>query len=443
MKNYRAYRPSDADYFEAAPAHWLVIPGMLALMENNRNNRGVKERQVLSLSYGEIIVKAEEKLIGLVPMSFETYQLAMPGDIIIRCMDLQNDKVSLRTGLVSDRGIITSAYLCLSAKEGFESRYIHYFLHFLDISKAIYKLGSGLRQNLSFDDFKRLPVLKPPYSEQLLIADYLDQKSAQINQAIQIKERQIERLKERMQILIQQAVTRGLDPTVPMKDSGVDWIDRVPAHWEVKPIMAVSDVIDPNPSHRNPEYVEEGFPFISTQEFYGFDKIEIDTPRRVSEKTVAEQEARCQFQRGSLVFSRKGTIGAVRVLPEGVRLGILDSLCVINPKCHVLPSFLFWALSANYLEAQYGSILRGAALPQLSVGRVRSLKIILPPKAEQEEISSYLRRECSRLSEGLAIQGRQIVALKEYKATLINSAVTGRIKVPGVVEPDMLDIEVA
>lgn len=335
-------------------------------------------------------------------------------------------------------GITSPAYSIYRLSRNHHTGFYNYLLR-TEIYRTEYKKrSSGVidsRLRLYTDDFYDIFSLIPPIIEQKEIARFLDLKSSQIDQAISVKERQIELLKERKQILIQQAVTRGLNPSAPMKDSGVDWIDRIPAHWDVKPIMAVSDVIDPNPSHRNPEYVEEGFPFISTQEFYGFDEIEIDTPRRVSEKTVAEQEARCRFKRGSLVFSRKGTIGAVRVLPEGVRLGILDSLCVINPKGSALPNFLFWSLSANYLEAQYGSTLRGAALPQLSVGRVRSLKIILPPKTEQEEISSYLRRECSRLSECLAIQERQISALKEYKTTLINSAVTGKIKVPGVVEP--------
>ena len=214
-----------------------------------------------------------------------------------------------------------------------------------------------------------------------------------------------------------------------MKDSGIDWIGQIPAHWEVIPIQGVGQVIDPNPSHRNPDYVVEGFPFISTQEFLEGGLIELDTPRRVSLNTVIEQEGRCKFKPGSLVFSRKGTIGAVRVLPTGVRLGILDSLCVINPNYKIDPNYMFWTLSADYLAAQYGAILRGAALPQLSVGRVRSLRIILPPLAEQRDIIIIMSREVEKIAGAIDIKKKQITALKEYKTSLINAAVTGKIKV--------------
>lgn len=436
VSKYQSLRPAEVDYLPSLPAHWNVEKGKWLFKKENRPVRQ-NDEVVTCFRDGQVTLRSNRRTEGFTnALQEHGYQGIKAGDLVIHAMDAFAGAIG-----VSDSdgksSPVYSACTPLSVKQT-NPYFYAYFMRDLALSGYLVSLAKGIRErstDFRFKDFGELLLPVPPFEEQSLIASFLDKKLTQIDGAIQVKERQIERLKERKQILIQQAVTRGLNPSAPMKDSGVDWIDRIPAHWEVKPIMAVSDVIDPNPSHRNPEYVEEGFPFISTQEFYGFEEIEIDTPRRVSEKTVAEQEARCRFKRGSLVFSRKGTIGAVRVLPEGVRLGILDSLCVINPKGSALPNFLFWALSANYLEAQYGSTLRGAALPQLSVGRVRSLKIILPPKTEQEEISSYLRGEYSKLSEGLAIQERQIAALKEYKATLINSAVTGKIKVPGVVEP--------
>ena len=176
---------------------------MVAFTESKRDNKGMKESRVLSLSYGRIIVKPEEKLVGLVPESFETYQLVDPGDIIVRCTDLQNDQTSLRTGLAKDKGIITSAYLNLKVNQGYDARYMHYYLHALDASKVLYKFGTGLRQNLSFFDFKRLPVLDIPLQWQVDIAKFLDKKTTQIDEAIAIKEQQIALLKERKQIIIQ------------------------------------------------------------------------------------------------------------------------------------------------------------------------------------------------------------------------------------------------
>ncbi|WP_267779915.1 restriction endonuclease subunit S, partial [Vibrio cholerae] len=234
MPKYEAYKDSGVEWLGDIPSSWELKPGFVAFSENKRNNKGMKENTVLSLSYGNIVVKPEEKLVGLVPESFETYQLVEPDDIIVRCTDLQNDKVSLRTGLAKNKGIITSAYLNLRVKNGFDARFLHYYLHALDTTKVLYKFGSGLRQNLSFLDFKRLPIFEIPEDTQKLIANYLEKKTAQVDDAIAIKEQQISLLKERKQIIIQQAVTQGLDPNVPMKDSGVDWIGKIPEHWEVR-----------------------------------------------------------------------------------------------------------------------------------------------------------------------------------------------------------------
>ncbi len=175
----------------------------------------------------------------LVPESFETYQLVEPNDIIIRCTDLQNDQTSLRTGLAKDVGIITSAYLNLNVKQGFDSKYLHYYLHALDTTKVIYKFGSGLRQNLSYLDFKRLPVLDIPLSEQQKISSFLDQKTSEIDQAISLKEQQITLLNERKQIVIQKAVIQGLNPNVEMTDSGVEWVAQIPKKWKFRKLKFV------------------------------------------------------------------------------------------------------------------------------------------------------------------------------------------------------------
>jgi len=198
---------SGVEWIGEIPEHWEVFPGLRFFKENKRNNKGMKERTVLSLSYGNIIIKPIEKIVGLVPDSFETYQIVFPGDIIIRCTDLQNDHTSLRTGLVKDKGIITSAYINLGVLHKNSSEYLHAFLHFVDITKVIYNYGSGLRQNLSFADFKRMPILNVPYKEQIEIALHIKQTSNKIEQAIELHLKQIERLKELKVTLVDGAVT--------------------------------------------------------------------------------------------------------------------------------------------------------------------------------------------------------------------------------------------
>lgn len=207
-------KDSSVEWIGQVPEHWKLTIGMNVFRENKRDNKGMKENTVLSLSYGKIIIKPEEKLFGLVPESFETYQIVEPNDIIIRCTDLQNDQTSLRTGLAQDKGIITSAYLNLKVINNYSAKFLHYYLHALDITKVLYKFGSGLRQNLSFLDFKRLPIIDIPLAEQQQIADYLDAQIIKIDQAIALKTAHIEKLKEYKSVLINDAVTGKVQVSV-------------------------------------------------------------------------------------------------------------------------------------------------------------------------------------------------------------------------------------
>lgn len=200
-------KDSGVEWIGKIPEHWEMLPGFMVYKENKTKNIGMKEDAVLSLSYGNIIIKPKEKLVGLVPESFETYQIVKPGDVIIRCMDLQNDQTSLRTGIAFNTGIITSAYLNLNIINNNISEYVYNFLHSLDITKVIYKFGSGLRQNLSYEDFKRLQIPVPPINEQQEIVDHIVNIKNKIENAISLKEKEIDKLKEYKISLVNSVVT--------------------------------------------------------------------------------------------------------------------------------------------------------------------------------------------------------------------------------------------
>src|SRR5437879_925031 len=135
LRSYPEYKATGVPWVGKTPARWMVAPGLAAFREKHIKNIGLKERRVLSLSYGRIVIKPDEKLHGLVPESFETYQIVDPGDIIIRSTDLQNDWNSLRVGLVRDRGIITSAYLCFHNLGSFTPEFAFFLLHSYDLQK--------------------------------------------------------------------------------------------------------------------------------------------------------------------------------------------------------------------------------------------------------------------------------------------------------------------
>ena len=259
LKPYPKYKDSGWNWLGDVPVHWNITPGFAVFREKKQKNIGLKETQVLSLSYGKIVVKPPEKLHGLVPESFETYQIVGPGDIIIRPTDLQNDWNSLRVGLVKDRGIITSAYLCLNIRDFLSPEYAHLLLHTYDLKKFFYGMGSGLRQNLDFTDFKRMTILIPPQEGQNKIVQYIHWLDQQVNRYIRAKRRQIELLNEQKQAIIQQAVTSGLDPNVRLKPSGVEWLGDIPEYWEVRRVKSLSIVKrgqSPRPID-DPKYFDE------------------------------------------------------------------------------------------------------------------------------------------------------------------------------------------
>ncbi|MEO9682944.1 MAG: restriction endonuclease subunit S [Tateyamaria sp.] len=426
---YDSYKDSGEIWLGDIPSDWSLE--CIRAVTELKSKRGEPDLPVLSVyrDYGVILKDSRDDNHNATSLDTSNYKVVEPGDLVVNKMKAWQGSM----GVSAFDGIVSPAYItCRTDPSKIAPRFLHYTLRSQPFIAVYNSLSYGVRigqWDMHYDDFKNIPLAYPDIDTQNRIVSFLDEKTAEIDAAIEKKRRLIDLLNEQKAILINRAVTKGLNPDAPMKDSGVDWIGEIPAYWKIVPLMAVSEVIDPNPSHRNPEYVDEGFPFISTQEFKGWDEIEIDTPRRVSEKIVIEQEGRCRFRSGSIVFSRKGTIGATRVLPFGVRLGILDSLCVINPKNGVTPEFLVGTLGADYLSAQYGPTVKGAALPQLSVGRVRALKIILPPDDEQITIQvelATLKAEHHRLDE---IVKREISTLNEFKQTLIANAVTGKIKI--------------
>jgi len=239
LEPYPEYKDSGLPWLGQVPEHWKVLPAFGAFAPNHERNDGMKEKTVLSLSYGRIVVKPPEKLHGLVPESFETYQIVNPGDIVLRATDLQNDHKSLRVGMVRDRGIITSAYLALRASAEVSPDFGFQFLNVWDTSKAIYGYGAGLRQNLDFSHFKRMPVAIPPPEEQAAIVRFLGWATKRLERAIRAKRMVIALINEEKQAIIQRAVTRGLDPSVPLRPSGIPWLGDIPQHWEVRKLRTL------------------------------------------------------------------------------------------------------------------------------------------------------------------------------------------------------------
>lgn len=230
---YPAYKESGVEWIGKIPAGWGVAPLFSISTENREKNTGLKSSNTLSLSYGNIIERDKNNNFGLLPDSYETYQIVKFGDIIFRLTDLQNDKNSLRSAISRYNGIITSAYLSLKTSKNCCPFYISYLMRAYDCEKVFYSMGGGVRQSLNFKEFKYLPVILPPLPEQQAIARFLDHECGKIDALIAEQERLIALLTEKRKTVISRAVTKGLNPDSPMNYSGIPWIGMVPEGWEV------------------------------------------------------------------------------------------------------------------------------------------------------------------------------------------------------------------
>ena len=203
-------KDSGVEWIGQVPEHWEVKPFFALVTELNRKNVGLVETNILSLSYGNIIQKPETRNMGLTPESYETYQIVESGEIVFRFTDLQNDKRSLRSAQVTQRGIITSAYMAVKP-QSIDSTYFAWLMRSYDLCKVFYAMGGGLRQSLKFEDVRRLPVLIPPVDEQSAITNTINAGTARIDALVEKTEQSITLLKERRAAFITAAVTGQID----------------------------------------------------------------------------------------------------------------------------------------------------------------------------------------------------------------------------------------
>lgn len=436
LPTYQNYCDSGIEWYGSIPSHWRSLPNKY-IFDLNKNlvGRHSSEYTLLSLTLNGVIERDMENPEGKFPAEFDTYQKVSLGDFVFCLFDVEETPRTI--GLSSLSGMITGAYTVFRPREAFDKEYLEYFFLNLDSGKRLKFLYKGLRNTIPKDVFLAFKTLIPPIHEQKLIARFLSRRTVQIDQVIQIKERQIERLKERKQILIQQAVTRGLNPDAPMRDSGIEWIGEIPAHWDVMANRALfRERVEPG---------REDLPLLSVSIHSGVSKEEISEEENIRGRVKIEDKSKyIRVRPGDIAFNMmrawQGAIGAVRV--EGM---VSPAYTIAVPR----PS-----LDARYFEYQYRTPGFIQQMDRYSKGITdfrkrlywdgfKQLITLVPPIEEQRAIIEFIEQAMLKQNAAVALLEQQITKLKEYKATLINSAVTGKIKVPGVVEPDTRDREVA
>ena len=364
---------------------------------------------------------------GKFPSSFDAYQIVEPNDFIFCNFD--NEETPRAVGLSPYRGMITGAYDVLSREnKKLIDRYLIYYFLYIDDAKRFKPLYKGLRKTVPFDSFMSFKIPVPSMKEQDAIVAYLDATTSKIEEAIAQQQKMIDLLNERKQIIINNAVTKGLDPNVPMKDSGIEWIGEIPEHWKVKPLKYCARTNSGSTPRsisgkENPRAIIRWVRTTDLKNHHVSDTSEYLTPEEM-------KSASCPLlPKGTVLISMYGGEGSFG------KLGLLDveatinqALCSINCYDGTLSEFIFFYLQAIHpLWKKYAASTRKD--PNLSQETIKNIGIVLPPLTEQKLIVNEIYLHLNKIETAVEAANHQISLLQERKQIIINDVVTGKVKV--------------
>lgn len=417
----REMKDSGIEWIGEIPATWDIHPVYSYFGERKNKNSLGNENNLLSLSYGRVIRKDINANGGLLPESFNTYNIVEADDIIIRPTDLQNDKRSLRTGLVKEHGIITSAYIDLCPIKHVDSRYFHYLLHAYDVMKVFYNMGNGVRQGLNYSEFSKLMVFEPSYAEQVSIADFLDAKCAEIDALTVDIQMQIDTLERYKRSVITEAVTKGLNPDAETKNSGIEWIGEIPSTWNIIRGKYLLEYLQKS--------VKEDDGVITC---FRDGEVTLRSNRREDGFTMSDKEIGYQgIDAGDLVVhGMDGFAGAIGISDSrGKASPVLNVMDTKQNKRYIMYYLRSMAYSDVFVALATGIRVRSC---DLRWNKLADLPYPVPSIEEQTAIVEYIDTTLEKTDVVISKKKAQLETLDEYKKSLIYEYVTGKKEVPSI-----------
>ncbi|MCF4966443.1 restriction endonuclease subunit S [Nostoc sp. CMAA1605] len=447
-QGYGKYKDSAVEWLGEIPDHWEVK--QLKYIKSKEKNAfvdgpfGSNLKTVHFVTDGDAFVIESEfatrgKLIeeGLKQITLDHFltiqrSSAKGGDIIIA-------KIGAYFGLnnilpnLSKPAVVSGNSLKLSINTNTCcTKFIHYLLLHLKESGAIdLQVSITAQPALSLGGMNRLQSSIPPLEEQEKIARFLDYKTKQIDELIAKKEALIEKLDEKRTALISHAVTKGLDPNVPMKDSGIEWLGEIPQHWNIISIKRFSEIYDCK--HKTVSFIDDGLPVASIAQVQNF-YIDLSAAKKTTREEFLDMiEGGREPQNGDIIFSRNATVGASAIVRN-------DIFCMGQDVCLIRPIktdsiFLNYNFRAFFIKSQINTYLLGSTFKRINVEEVKNLLICLPTLTEQEKIVTFIEQKTAEIDQQKAKIQQAIEVLKEYRTALITNAVTGKIDVRQVPIP--------
>lgn len=425
----RAMKDSGIAWIGEIPEEWKIVRNKNAFV-CNKELVGEKSAltQLLSLTTRGIKKKDINNAEGKLPESFDTYQFVRENDIVMCLFDL--DCSAVFSGISPIDGMISPAYRVLSCKECIEPRYADYWFRYISDGRKFNHFAKNIRYTLSYEEFSALPLLLPKKVEQHRIADYLDRKCSQIDAIIARQQEVIEKLKTYKLSVITEAVTKGLNPHAPMKDSGVEWIGEIPEQWENRKMISILSMRVVDGPHESPELYDEGIPYISATAVEN-GKINFDLMRGyISEEYCNICDLRYKPQLHDILVIKLGaSTGQVAIVETTDRFNIWVPLAAVRCNEKADPYFVYYAFQSDYFLKQMEMSWTYGTQQTLGVKSIERLRIMLPTLEEQKEIVCYLKSKCDSID--AAVKNKEILIdkLADYKKSLIYEVVTGKKEV--------------
>lgn len=425
LKKYSSYKESGTAWLGNIPEHWESLPSKRYHRVDKSINNNKSCDNVLSLTLRGVVNNNPDSPEGMIPKDYGTYQVFEQDDLVFKLIDLENVKTS-RVGLVHEKGIMSSAYIRLKIGNNVVPKFAYYYYYSLYLNQVFNNLGSGVRSTLGPTDLLEIQFVYPPEKEQTKIASFLDEKIAQIDNAIKQKEELIKILKERREIIIHKAVTQGLDSEVELKRSKFRWLEKIPKHWELKALKHVL-----RERNERSETGEETL-FMMSQVHGLVVRSDYHDKAVVAQSSVGNKKV----YKDDLVFNKLKAHLGVFAKSNIDNIGIVSpDYAVYYGKGEIIDLKYLELLFKNpiyisHFISKATGIVEG--LIRLYTDDLFSLKVPIPPENEQKNILEYVNGVSLKIDKAISLEKEQIDKLKEYKSTLIDSCVTGKVKVPTV-----------
>lgn len=427
MERYREYKESGVKWLGEIPSHWELRKIFGLFSENKRKNTAFLYKHAMQFNYGTIVDKNECFDTEETKEIYSNYSLINKGDIVINGLNLNYDFVSQRVAISPKNGIITSAYVVISPKVEINTYFYCYLFKNMDNMKIFHGMGTGVRKTLSYKELRNHEVLLPPLSEQDAIVRYLDTATSEIDKAIAMQQKMIDLLNERKQIIIQNAVTKGLDENVEMKESGVEWIGRIPKHWEVVRLSHLTSKIGSG-STPKAGYVESGIIFLRSQNVY-CEGLKLNDVVHISANVHRNMSGTKVLPNDVLMNITGGSIGRCFYVDETLgEANVNQHVSIIRPTS-IDTHYLKYYLQSYCGQIQVSLEQTGGNREGLTAKALAKFLITYPSQSEQKEIAVYLDSEMQRFDSAITNCQRQITLLQERKQIIINEVVTGKVRV--------------